>query len=180
MISRLLASYKGGAGIKAVPQLRVFGSAVSYAPVRFNSLFSPSPDPKNLGSKQEKKSKIDIDELLKSSIPELSFKDTMDNHFGLESNRQPTPREVAKGIREFGPNAGRIVEVYHQNVAKSFSANSRLNSTNKIRYLQKIQSRYIRPAKYRKQLRREWWRRHFSAGFKDMMAQVNDARRRGY
>ncbi|KAI3404433.2 hypothetical protein KGF56_002730 [Candida oxycetoniae] len=135
----------------------------------------------NASKKNSSTHKINIDELLKSSIPELSFKDTMNDDFGFEAtSREPSPREVARGIREFGTNAGRSVNVSYKNIPKAFTQVKRVVNENKIRYLQKVQSRYIRPAKYRKQLKREWWRRKFLVGFKDLLAQVNDARRRGY
>ncbi|KAF6053142.1 Ribosomal protein S21 family protein [Candida parapsilosis] len=145
--------------------------------LRFNSTskdvsaakYSPKPE-----------STVNIDDLLKNSIPDLSFSESINERFGFEANRQPTPREVAKGIREFGTNAGRTVDVNYNNLARAFTQIKRIGNENKIRYLQRVQSRYIRPAKYRKQLKREWWRRKFSAGFKNLLAQVNNARRRGY
>ncbi|KAI5950732.1 hypothetical protein KGF54_003806 [Candida jiufengensis] len=148
--------------------------------IRFNSTFPPTQQPQSQQSQQSKDTKINIDDLLKNSIPELSFKDSITERFGFETNRQQTPREVAKGIKEFGTNAGRSIDVNYNNLSRTFVQIKRLNNENKIRYLQKIQSRYIRPAKYKKQLKREWWRRKFSSGFKDLLAQVNDARRRGY
>ncbi|KAG5416903.1 hypothetical protein I9W82_005633 [Candida metapsilosis] len=141
-------------------------------PIRFNST--------KKDASPAKETNINIDDLLKSSIPNLSFSESINERFGFEANRQPTPREVAKGIREFGTNAGRTVDVNYNNLARAFTQIKRVGNENKLRYLQKIQSRYIRPAKYRKQLKREWWRRKFSSGFKDLLAQVNDARRRGY
>ncbi|CCG20416.1 hypothetical protein CORT_0A00230 [Candida orthopsilosis Co 90-125] len=154
----------------------VAATSLLITPVRFNSTNKVASSAKY--SKTE--SNINIDDLLKSSIPDLSFSESMSERFGFDTNRQPTPREIAKGIREFGTNAGRTVDVNYNNLARAFTQIKRVGNENKLRYLQKIQSRYIRPAKYRKQLKREWWRRKFSSGFKDLLAQVNDARRRGY
>lgn len=90
------------------------------------------------------------------------------------------PRDVAKQIRTQGPIAGRGVDVQYGNFGRSLGALASVLRSNNIRKLKKIQARYIRPAKLRKQAKSEWWRRRFSAGFKDLMAQVRDAKRRGY
>ncbi|KAI5959034.1 hypothetical protein CANMA_004158 [Candida margitis] len=160
------------------PSIVAATASTLVVPSRFNSTNKDASSATKYANPA--KSDINIDDLLKSSIPDLSFSESMNERFGFEANRQPTPREVAKGIREFGTNAGRTVDVNYNNLARAFTQIKRVGNENKIRYLQKIQSRYIRPAKYRKQLKREWWRRKFSGGFKDLLAQVNDARRRGY
>ncbi|KAI5967611.1 hypothetical protein KGF57_000305 [Candida theae] len=162
----------------ATPLLRPSASVTSLRVIPFRC--SSTSNDKSAAKASKTESNINIDDLLKQFIPNLSFSESINERFGFEANRQPTPREVAKGIREFGTNAGRTVDVNYNNLARAFTQVKRLGNENKIRYLQKIQSRYIRPAKYRKQLKREWWRRKFSAGFKDLLAQVNDARRRGY
>ncbi|KAI5966717.1 uncharacterized protein KGF55_000126 [Candida pseudojiufengensis] len=164
---------------RLIPRQRIIPSLFKPS-LRFNTTIPDSSVPKPQQPTQQKDTKINIDELLKSSIPELSFQDSISERFGFDTNRQQTPREVAKGIKEFGTNAGRSIDVNYNNLSRTFIQIKRLNNENKIKYLQKIQSRYIRPAKYRKQLKREWWRRKFSSGFKDLLAQVNDARRRGY
>lgn len=154
---------------------------------QLKSIFGDSKSTSPQNSESTEKQSLNIDDLLNSSIPEpkspssafpTSF--SLHDRFGFEQTRQPTPREVAKNIREFGTNAGRTVDVNYNNISRSFNQMKRVVNENKIRYLQRIQSRYIRPAKYRKQLKREWWRRKFAAGFKDLLHQVNDARRRGY
>lgn len=99
---------------------------------------------------------------------------------GLSSATQIHPRDIAKNIRMSGPLAGRTVDVNSGAVSYGVNSINTILRTNKIRYLQRVQSRYIPPAKYRKQLKREWWRRRFLQGFKGLMAQVNDAKRRGY
>lgn len=90
------------------------------------------------------------------------------------------PRDVAKGIRMNGPIAGRNVEVTYNNLGYAISGLRRVLSSNRIKYFKITQARYIRPAKYRKQRKREWWRKRFALGFRDLMSQVQDAKRRGY
>ena len=79
-----------------------------------------------------------------------------------------------------GPIAGRSVDVQYGNFNRALGGIFTVVKSNKIRYLQKVQSRFIPPAKYRKQKKREWWRRKFAQGFKELMSQVRDAKRRGY
>ncbi|KAL6454446.1 MRP21 37S ribosomal protein MRP21 [Candida maltosa Xu316] len=153
---------------------------------KFDQLKSIFNNKEALPKTETTKSTLNIDELLNNSIPDTntilnsSEKFSLHEKFGFEQSREPSPREVAKNIRQFGTYSGRVVDVHYNNVSRSFGQVKRLVNENKIRYLQKVQSRYIRPAKYRKQLKREWWRRKFQAGFRDLLHQVNDARRRGY
>lgn len=167
----------------------------SYTPIRFNSnnanldqlksIFNQSNEKSTTTNDSQTKSTLNIDDLLSNSILETRERPQSNSFgvydkFGFEQTRQPTPREVAKNIREFGVNAGRTVDVSYNNISRSFAQVKRVVNDNKIRYLQRIQSRFIRPTKYRKQLKREWWRRRFSQGFKELLHDVNDARRRGY
>lgn len=167
----------------------------SYTPIRFNSnnanldqlksIFNQSNEKSTTTNDSQTKSTLNIDDLLSNSILETRERPQSNSFgvydkFGFEQTRQPTPREVAKNIREFGVNAGRTVDVSYNNISRSFAQVKRVVNDNKIRYLQRIQSRFIRPAKYRKQLKREWWRRRVSQGFKELLHDVNDARRRGY
>lgn len=195
--TKMFRSILGKNLIQSVSALNSSQQVVRTSFVRFNSnnanldqlksIFGDSKSTTKQASESTNKQSLNIDDLLNSSIPEAkspstTFPTTFSLHdkFGFEQNRQPTPREVAKNIREFGTNAGRTVDVNYNNISRSFNQMRRVVNENKIRYLQRIQSRYIRPAKYRKQLKREWWRRKFAAGFKDLLHQVNDARRRGY
>lgn len=123
-----------------------------------------------------------INDLLSSTLAEASSPSSstsFQRDFGL-SRGERHPRDIAKRIREFGTNAGRTVYVTHGGVDAGFGSLTRVANENRIKYLQRVQARFIRPAKYRKQLRREWWRRHFKENFKKMMHQVNEATRRGY
>lgn len=124
------------------------------------------------------KKEIDIDELLRSSIPDFAFEKANTDDILLDV--EADPRLVAKRMRVNDHNAGRIVDLKFNNISQGLAMNRRLVKENKIRYLAKVQKRFIRPGKYKGQLRREWWRRHFKSGFRDMLSQVNDARRRGY
>ncbi|CAK7894939.1 hypothetical protein CAAN1_05S00716 [[Candida] anglica] len=90
------------------------------------------------------------------------------------------PREVAKSIRVFGPIAGRTFDVRHGNIGATIASVQTVLRTNKIKKLVNVQKRHIPKAKYRKQKHREWWRRQFSKGFRELMSEVRDATRRGY
>ena len=93
----------------------------------------------------------------------------------------PHPRDVAKNVRMFGPLAGRTLDVrMGQNVGNIVGGLATLVRTNKVRFLKTEQARFIGKAKLQKQKHRQWWRRNFSAGFKELMSQVRDAKRRGY
>lgn len=99
---------------------------------------------------------------------------------GLSASTKMHPRDIAKNIRMSGPLAGRTIDARRGGLGFSLSNLRQLLMSNKVMYLQKVQRRHIPKAKYRKQLKREWWRRRFMEGFKGLMAQVNDAKRRGY
>ena len=90
------------------------------------------------------------------------------------------PREVAKSMRVFGPLAGRTVDVRHGNLGQTIGLVKSILRSNKVILLKRSQARHTRTAKYQKQKHRDWWRRNFSLGFRDLMAQVRDAKRRGY
>lgn len=131
----------------------------------------------------EKSDTIDhVNELLgglssDASTPSYFSNRSRDYNFG---NALKHPRDVAKGIRLQGPAAGRTVDVQYGNFGFAVGGIRRITRSNKLQYLQKVQSRFIRPAKYQKQKKREWWRRRFSEGFRDLMRQVQDSKRRGY
>lgn len=122
----------------------------------------------------------DINDLLNSSLenPDTSYL-TKGSQYGL-GNLAPNPRDVAKSIPMFGPIAGRSVDVHYNSLDKAVKNVTRLILNNRLAYHKKVQRRFIRPAKLAKQKKRDWWRRKFSEGFKDLMSQVEDARRRGY
>lgn len=161
----------------------VLGQFMSRSGVRFNSSFDQLNNAIKQTSNRSSNSENvkDINDLLNSSLETTNngqFK-SRSNEYGL-GDVTPHPRDVAKNIKIQGPMAGRVIDVHYGQVTKAVFGMNRIISQNKIRYLQKIQSRHIPKAKLKKQQRREWWRRKFSEGFKDLMAQVNDARRRGY
>ncbi|ODV65333.1 hypothetical protein HYPBUDRAFT_154114 [Hyphopichia burtonii NRRL Y-1933] len=119
-----------------------------------------------------------VDSLLGGSDqPAYHSISTRDTYLGSEVRH---PREVAKDIRLRGPLAGRAVNVVGNNVLRASSQLKSLIRDNKIRQLHRSQLRFTTPAKFRKQKKREWWRTRFAEGFKDIMTQVQDARRRGY
>ncbi|MCH0629988.1 ribosomal protein S21/MRP21 [Kocuria palustris] len=91
-----------------------------------------------------------------------------------------SPREMAARINVQLPMAGRVAIVKRGNIGEAIGKINRTIGENKVRYLNKQQSRFTRPAKLAKQKKREWWRKRFSEGFKDLMDQVRDAKRRGY
>lgn len=157
--------------------------------VRFNSSFDElakamkQPNNKKEDNNKDRNSSAisDIDNLLSSTFDFQS-----NSHYSNKSNDYildnslKHPRDVAKSIRLQGPIAGRSVDVQYGNFNRALGGIFTVVKSNKIRYLQKVQSRFIPPAKYRKQKKREWWRRKFSQGFKELMSQVRDAKRRGY
>ncbi|CAI5755792.1 unnamed protein product [Candida verbasci] len=127
---------------------------------------------------------LNIDELLNISIP--SIEDTLLDSRFTESYaydpviKPPSPRDVAKSHRVMGTNAGRTVEIDYNNISKGFGQLNRLLRDNKVRYLQRIQARFIKPAKLRKQQNSERWRAHFKKHFKETLSLIKDAKRRGY
>lgn len=131
---------------------------------------------------QPSQPKSSLDESLFGILNDLDKKSlsesTLYKDLGLST--KINPRDVAKKIRVTGVLAGRTVDMIPGVVSYGIHSIRVLSKANKIRYLQSIQRRYIRPAKYRKQKKREWWRRRFQEGFKDLLAKVIDARRRGY
>ncbi|KAG7663281.1 uncharacterized protein J8A68_003195 [[Candida] subhashii] len=131
---------------------------------------------------QERSSFSNINDLLDSTISEARSSHTT-TPFARDFNVTQVeydPRQAARQIHLIGTNAGRLVNVPTGSPSRGFSLVRGVVSQNKLRYLQRIQERYIRPAKLRKQQRREWWRRHFKRNFKIMMGQVGQAVRRGY
>lgn len=152
--------------------------------VRYNSSFDQLSNAiKQSNTKASNSDSVkDINDLLNSSLEtpdNLHFRSRNNNEYGL-GDVMPHPRDVAKNIKIQGSMAGRVVDVHYGQLNRAVFGMHRVISQNKIRYLQKIQSRHIPKAKLKKQQRREWWRKKFSDGFKDLMSQVNDARRRGY
>lgn len=122
----------------------------------------------------------DINDLLNSSFES----DSSTKHFKSKSDWGldviPHPRDVARNIKIQGPSAGRVADVNNGQLTRAIAQINRTVKANKIRYLQKIQARHIPRGKLKKQKKREWWRKKFSEGYKDLMAQVANARRRGY
>lgn len=123
---------------------------------------------------------FDIDELIANS-PDLQGsaqrKKFDDYSFGATAK---DPREVAKAINITGPSTGRCVDVKFNNVAFAIGNVYSILKSNNVRGQWQVQKRYMRPAKYRKEKHRRWWRKQFAKGFSDLMAQVTDAKRRGY
>lgn len=123
---------------------------------------------------------FDIDELIANS-PDLQSSGQRKNYddysFGATAK---DPREVAKAINITGPSSGRCVDVKFNNVAFAIGNVYSILKTNNVRGQWQVQKRYMRPAKYRKEKHRRWWRKQFAKGFSDLMAQVTDAKRRGY
>lgn len=124
---------------------------------------------------------FDIDELIANS-PDLvdgnqNRKRYDDFSFG---NLAKDPREVAKSINITGPASGRTVDVKFNNVGFAIGNVYSILRTNNVRAQWNLQKRFMRPAKYRKDKHRRWWRKQFAKGFSDLMAQVTDAKRRGY
>lgn len=139
--------------------------------VRFNSNFSDLL--KGINKTGKENLDFDVDQV-------TSFSLNRNDTFTSDSPPPPNPRDIAKTIKMHGPAAGRSVDVQSKNLGRALNGVKGLLLSSKVKYLKGVQSRYIRPAKYTKQKHREWWRRKFAAGFKDLMWQVNDARRRGY
>ncbi|SGZ52777.1 CIC11C00000002334 [Sungouiella intermedia] len=124
---------------------------------------------------------FDIDELIANS-PGLvdgnqSRRKYDDYSFGSLAK---DPREVAKAINITGPASGRSVDVKFNNVGFAIGNVYSILRTNNVRTQWNLQKRYMRPAKYQKDKHRKWWRKQFAKGFSDLMAQVTDAKRRGY
>lgn len=158
--------------------------------VRFNSSFdqlanafkqNQGKDSGNNNTNKNNSAISDIDSLLSSTFdPQSNSKFNEKSQDYLLQNSLKHPRDVAKSIRVTGPFAGRTVDVHYGNLGRALAALNSIIRNNRVRYLQKVQTRFIRPAKYKKQKKREWWRRKFSLGFKELMAEVRDAKRRGY
>lgn len=155
-------------------------------PLRFLSLstsrFSEFDELKDqLATKKNATTVFDIDELIANS-PDLvdgnqARKRYDDFSFGSLAK---DPREVAKSFNITGPASGRSVDVKFNNVGFAIGSVYSILRTNNVRLQWNLQKRFIRPAKYRKEKHRKWWRKQFAKGFSDLMAQVTDAKRRGY
>lgn len=183
MLSRVTGMRMGVVSAITRPAFRATGLIV---PARYKSTAE-----KNASSEQGPASKSqeyaspiikDIDSLLNASVQSsrqdygsADFKNT----FSM-SSPMANPRDVAKSISPVSPQSGRSVDVHFGNLNKAIKDVNNMVRTNRLPYFVKVQKRFIRPAKYAKQIKREWWRRKFSDGFKDLMGQVRDARRRGY
>lgn len=120
----------------------------------------------------------DIDELLRDApgttgkLSQLRFHDL--------GQTLKDPKDVARNINIMGPAAGRSVDVRSQNVSAAIKKCFLNLKQNNFRQQLMDQKRYIRPAKFRKEKKRRWWRRHFALKFSDLMEQIVDAKRRGY
>ncbi|EGV65248.1 hypothetical protein PSN45_002607 [Yamadazyma tenuis] len=125
-----------------------------------------------------------IDDSLLDMLNNLESRPTHQNSFydsfGLTDASQVHPRDIAKNIRITGPSAGKTLDINNGALWRGLGAMNSILKNNKVKYLVKIQKRHIRKAKYRKQKKREWWRQRFSQGFGELLAKVNDAKRRGY
>lgn len=123
---------------------------------------------------------FDIDSLIANS-PGLQDTTTrnekFDNYAFGRSLRDP--REVAKSINVLGPAAGRCVDV-RGNLPSSMGGLRNIIVKDNIKNMQKIQERFIRPAKLRKMKKAIWWKKNFKEQFHYMMIDIEDARRRGY
>ncbi|EEQ41076.1 putative 37S ribosomal protein [Clavispora lusitaniae] len=124
---------------------------------------------------------FDIDELIANS-PDLQDSGAQRKRYDEYSfgSSAKDPREVAKAINITGPSSGRSVDVKFNNVAFAIGNVYSILKANNVRGQWQVQKRYMRPAKYRKEKHRRWWRKQFAKGFSDLMAQVTDAKRRGY
>lgn len=141
----------------------------------FDELKTQEPTKKNAATV------FDIDELIANSPDLVEGNQTKrkydDFSFGVQAK---DPREVAKSINITGPASGRCVDVKFNNVGYAIGSVYSILRTNNVRAQWNLQKRYMRPAKYQKDKHRRWWRKQFAKGFSDLMAQVTDAKRRGY
>lgn len=183
MLSRFRGMRISAISVASKPSVRCTGLII---PSRFKSTADQNDTlEKNSSRKpQETSSPIirDIDSLLNASV-QSSRKDLDTNDFRNKfsmSSPIANPRDVAKSISPVSPLSGRSVDVHFNNINKAIKDVNNLVRSNRLPYFVKVQKRFIRPAKYAKQIKREWWRKKFSVGFKDLMSQVRDARRRGY
>lgn len=185
MLSNIVNKRLFGVVNRTISNKPLFG----VTPVRLNSSFDElaktmkqQTNDKPDSAKDRNSSAIsDIENLLSSTFDfQNNSKFSNKSNDYILDNSLKHPRDVAKSIRLSGPIAGRTVDVQYGNFNRALGGVYTTLKSNKIRYLQKVQSRFIPPAKYRKQKKREWWRRKFSQGFKELMSQVRDAKRRGY
>ncbi|RLV82567.1 hypothetical protein JA9_003772 [Meyerozyma sp. JA9] len=168
-------AFRGPSAVTSPPSVSIIQNRL----LSSSRLYLNNNTPSN-ADKSKSQAIADVDNLLNetSNFHANSFSNrSKDRMFDISVKH---PRDVAKSIRVQGPIAGRSVDVQYGNFARSLSSMFAVVRSNKIRYLKKIQARHIPPAKLRKQKKREWWRRKFSSGFKELMAQVRDAKRRGY
>lgn len=123
---------------------------------------------------------FDIDSLIANSpgLQDSMTRNEKFDNFAFGSSLRD-PREVAKSINMFGPPAGRSVEV-RGNFMSSAGALRGIISRDQIKNMQKIQSRFIRPAKLRKMKKAIWWKKNFNEQFHYLMINIKDAKRRGY
>lgn len=147
---------------------------------RLLRLFSSTPL-RSADTKKTTSTIFDIDELI-ANLPDLQStgqgsKRYDDFSFGSTAR---DPRDVAKSMTIIGPASGRAVDVKFNNVGYAIGNVYLILKTNNVRGLWQAQKRYIRPAKFQKEKHRRWWRKQFAKGFLDLMAQVTDAKRRGY
>ncbi|WPK25710.1 hypothetical protein PUMCH_003035 [Australozyma saopauloensis] len=123
---------------------------------------------------------FDIDSLIANSpgLQDTTTRNDKFDSFAFGSSLR-NPREVAKSINMFGPPAGRSVDV-RTGLAPSLLSLKNVLKNDKIREMQNIQSRFIRPAKLQKMKKRIWWKQNFRQQFHYLMIDIRDAKRRGY
>lgn len=90
------------------------------------------------------------------------------------------PREVAKNLRIYGPISGRVVDVHNHNLNQSLNALNRVVTENRIKHYQKIESRYIKPGKYKVKKKIENRKNFFMKGFKSLIEDLHECKRRGF
>lgn len=165
--------------------LRLGRPGIGFVAKRYNSSFEQLSNLIKQSTLKDGQTKVDhnsstvnhVNELLQTPAKDEYFRGAKNYDFGATAKH---PRDVAKSIRVQGPPAGRTVDVQYGNLGFALGGLRNVLRANRINYFKKVQARHIPPAKYKKQRKREWWRRRFSEGFKDLMAQVKDAKRRGY
>lgn len=146
----------------ARPLVRAF----SLSPARANVF-----DELKAGTEKNALTVIEIDKLIANS-PDLR-----DDPFGLGMKN---PRDVAKSLPLVGPNSGRTVEVNWNNVRMAMKRNNDLVNSNNIKTRWFEDKVYIPPGKKKAERKRKWWRLKFKVEFSKLMAQIQDAKRRGY
>lgn len=123
---------------------------------------------------------FDIDNLIANS-PGLQDSTTSNlkfDNFAFGSSLR-NPREVAKSINMSGPAAGRSVAV-RGNLQPSISVFQLALKRDRIRLFHRYQLRFIRPAKFQKIKKMQWWKQNFRQQFQYLIINIKEAKRRGY